>query len=352
MDIENKDCKNELLQIKLLKPFLVIMETLTRIGIANHENKKLTQSCHIWHNDGKYYLAHFKTLFGIYSKHSSFNQTDKIRLNSIAQILVNWKMIDIIDYDKLDTEININNIFILPHSEKHKWELAAMFIIPDNKQQISLTIISDTHGLHDSVKLEQKTDILIHCGDFMNSGKNLYEIESFKKWLDGYRHLYDKVLIIAGNHDCMFERGSYSNLLTDNNTNNVFYLENSGFTYKGWKFWGSPYTPAFCNWAFNMNRDQLKENWNSIPSDTNVLITHGPSLGFLDTISKHNVENLGCIELNLKMYTLEHLKLHCFGHIHGGYGRTSGINDIISINASICTEQYQPINDPHILTLK
>jgi Icc-related predicted phosphoesterase len=89
-----------------------------------------------------------------------------------------------------------------------------------------------------------------------------------------------------------------------------------------------------------------------IPMDTNVLITHGPSLGFLDTVSEHSKQNLGCIELNFKIYKMPALKLHCFGHIHGGYGKMKSINDVLSVNASICTERYQPINDPHIITLK
>lgn len=126
----------------------------------------------------------------------------------------------------------------------------------------------------------------------------------------------------------------------------------------GVKFWGSPWQPEFCNWAFNLSRGiKLKEKWDLIPADTNVLITHGPPMGILDNVTKFNghtgeleIQHVGCVDLYNRVMELKSLQLHVFGHLHDGYGKQK-INKTIFVNASICTEEYKPTNAPIVVEL-
>jgi Icc-related predicted phosphoesterase len=126
----------------------------------------------------------------------------------------------------------------------------------------------------------------------------------------------------------------------------------------GFKIFGSPYTPFFHNWAFNIFRGEgLVEKWSQIPDDTQVLITHGPPMGILDEVISFNgkkceweVEKVGCAALYNRIQELKSLKLHIFGHIHPGAG-TKQINGVTYINASTCNEQYKPVNGPMIFSL-
>src|ERR1700744_4768458 len=133
-----------------------------------------------------------------------------------------------------------------------------------------LVIISDTHGQHDQIKDMPEGDILIHAGDFMNSGTDLQEVTSFNRWL-GEQHFKYRI-VCAGNHDKVFESdpGTAKSLLT-----NTHYLENSGITLDGLRFWASPYTPEFFDWAFMYPRGTAAEKyWDQIPENLDVLITH------------------------------------------------------------------------------
>jgi predicted phosphodiesterase len=108
-----------------------------------------------------------------------------------------------------------------------------------------LIVISDTHGLHNRIDGLPDGDVLIHAGDFMNSGYDVQDILSFNRWL-GEQPFKHRV-VCGGNHDRYFEANSPQAraLLT-----NAIYLENSGVTIENVAFWGSPYTPEFLNWAF------------------------------------------------------------------------------------------------------
>lgn len=207
---------------------------------------------------------------------------------------------------------------------------------------MKLVLISDTHGRHRQFSTPPG-DVLIHAGDIMTNGYRKEEIVDFNDWLGEQPQA--KKVVIAGNHDRLFESTtSAQGVLT-----NAIYLENSGVTIAGLKFWGSPASPEFCNWAFNYKRgEDIDRIWRMIPDDTDVLITHGPPSGIQDWV-KPGRPNLGCG--NLRAATLRvKPKLHVFGHIHGGYGE---YNDGTTrfVNASLVNEAYMPVNKPIVVEI-
>jgi hypothetical protein len=126
----------DLVEVKLEKEddFLKVRETLTRIGVASRKDKKLYQSCHILHKKGKYYIVHFKELFGLDGKPSNFAEGDIARRNTIVNLLVEWKLISVTDADKIAEPIApLSQIKILPHKERNSWELVAKYNIGKKK---------------------------------------------------------------------------------------------------------------------------------------------------------------------------------------------------------------------------
>lgn len=152
-----------------------------------------------------------------------------------------------------------------------------------------LVCISDTHGFHQKIGSVPDGDVLIHAGDALGRG-SLSELEEFNEWLGRQNHTYR--VIIAGNHDWCFEQypDQARKLVT-----NAVYLQDSGVELDGVRFWGSPYTPAHLNWAFNKERGKgIAEHWAQIPPNTDVLITHGPPHGVLDMVcGRKRFLNLG-----------------------------------------------------------
>jgi hypothetical protein len=119
-------------QIKLRnnEDFLKIRETLTRIGVASRKEKVLYQSCHILHKQGLYYLVHFKELFILDGKPSNFSDEDLARRNTIANLMHEWELFDIVDKQKTEAPVApISQIKILPYNEKEDWELVAKYNI-------------------------------------------------------------------------------------------------------------------------------------------------------------------------------------------------------------------------------
>lgn len=122
----------DLLEVKLVKEddFLKIKETLTRIGVSSKTENKLWQSCHILHKKGKYYIVHFKELFLLDGLSSSIDENDIARRNTIAKLLEEWGLLEIVDQKKVDAAIaGINQIKIIPFKEKQNWELIPKYHI-------------------------------------------------------------------------------------------------------------------------------------------------------------------------------------------------------------------------------
>jgi hypothetical protein len=121
-----------MVEVKLhsAEDFLKIRETLTRIGVASRRDKVLFQSCHILHKQGRYYIVHFKELFALDGKPTNFSDEDKARRNTIANLLAEWELIDIVDVERTkDPVAPLNQIKILAHKEKHEWKLEAKYNI-------------------------------------------------------------------------------------------------------------------------------------------------------------------------------------------------------------------------------
>jgi len=114
--------------------FLKVKETLTRIGVASRKEKKLYQSCHILHKQGRYYIVHFKELFALDGKPSNFTDEDKGRRNVIAALLQQWGLVKVVDDDKIkEPTTPLSQIKILPHKEKGEWELVSKYNIGRKK---------------------------------------------------------------------------------------------------------------------------------------------------------------------------------------------------------------------------
>jgi predicted phosphodiesterase len=205
---------------------------------------------------------------------------------------------------------------------------------------MKIVAISDTHMQHDNLQLPEG-DVLIHAGDSLSTG-SIPELVVFLKWFATQPHA--RKILIAGNHDWVFEKtpGYCKELLWDS----IIYLQDSGCTIDGVKFWGSPWQPTFFNWAFNRDRGpEIRRYWDMIPRDTNVLITHGPPEGIRDQTRFH-ASRVGCEDLREVVLGLPRLKAHVFGHNHAGYGTQLGDNGTLFVNASICNESYVPVNLP------
>ena len=114
--------------------FLKVKETLTRIGVASKKNQTLYQSCHILHKKGEYVIVHFKELFALDGKPSNFSESDLGRRNTIANLLNEWDLVELVDPDvSSDPVAPLNRIKILPFSEKNEWTLEAKYNIGKRK---------------------------------------------------------------------------------------------------------------------------------------------------------------------------------------------------------------------------
>jgi len=205
--------------------------------------------------------------------------------------------------------------------------------------------ISDTHARFLEIVIP-KCDVLIISGDISIKG-NIWELESFSRWLKTQSKNFDKAILIAGNHDWCFQntRQLCLDILKRDLGTKIEYLEDSEVIIDGIKIYGSPWQPEFHNWAFNMERgEKIKRIWDNIPDDVNILITHGPPHGIGDLVRERI--HAGCLELLKRIQQLKNLKLHVFGHIHSGNGNyiSDDIVGVIFCNAAICDESYLATN--------
>jgi predicted phosphodiesterase len=233
-----------------------------------------------------------------------------------------------------------------------------------------ITHISDTHNKHKQLNGKLPGgDLLIHSGDFTSIGRE-HEVKGFVKWfneIDNYTHK----IFIAGNHDLSFDSEKlfrdkseyfdtkpYKNpnpsngkpqwlkvLLETGLNQNIFYLENSFVMLDDIKIWGSPITPTFgYGWAFNKDRGyNINQVWNKIPSDTDIVITHGPIYGYCDRSANTN-QNVGCSELYHKLKEVQP-HLHFSGHIHEAY-EYKQTDWGYAFNGCNCNLRYEVYNEP------
>ena len=212
-----------------------------------------------------------------------------------------------------------------------------------------ITFISDTHNKHKQITKDLPGgDILLHSGDISSMGYE-HEIAEFCKWFDNLDN-YDTKVFIAGNHDWGFQDNVEKTLEIVNFYKTIDYLQDNllmvGEDYdKMIKIWGSPWQPEFYNWAFNLprNGEELKSKWDMIIPDVDILLTHGPAWGYVDTIFGQ-IQHLGC-ELLAERINLVKPKIHLCGHIHSGRGYVfDGTTHYI--NASVLNEKYVYTQNP------
>lgn len=220
----------------------------------------------------------------------------------------------------------------------------------------TITFISDLHQRHNKITKDLPGgDILICGGDVMTDGYSKTELVSFLNWFDSIKN-YETKIFIAGNHDRLIqdEPEWFKGLLSE--YKNIEYLQdeelvqyydgpNGEYPEENIRIYGSPWQPWFYDWAFNLPRNgkEIQEKWNNIPTNTDILITHGPAFGYLDKPAEFQ-PNVGC-ELLREVIDNNKPKIHVFGHIHGSYGYYFNGHTHF-INASVLNERYMYTNLP------
>ncbi len=193
-----------------------------------------------------------------------------------------------------------------------------------------IVAVADTHTFEDDLADIPDGDVFVHAGDLIRAG-TLEELEGVARWIRALPHRHK--IVVSGNHDWCFarERAQAEAVLGPE----VIYLQDSGCTLDGVRFWGSPWQPEFGGWAFNLPRgDALAEKWDRIPNDLHVLITHGPPFGIGDRVSMAG--RTGCEEL-LTAVLRTKPRAHLFGHIHQDGGAwTNGTTWFLNVTTWEC----------------
>lgn len=178
---------------------------------------------------------------------------------------------------------------------------------------MKLALISDTHARHRAFPSLPTADVIIHAGDFCHFGGE-HGLRDFLLWYSElpYRHK----ILIGGNHDFLPAEDPLA--FQKKLPKNIHYLEDQGIEIEGVQFWGSPVQPDLVGMAFGKYRDEsMNEHWDLIPAHTDVLITHTPPFGILDTSQAER--KLGCEFLRQQLPRIQP-KLHVFGHVHASFG--------------------------------
>ena len=134
---EIKWSSDQMVEISLNEPddFLKVRETLTRIGVASRKEKKIYQSCHILHKQGRYFLVHFKELFALDGKHANLTSNDVQRRNRIAQLLSDWGLLEVLNTDQIKDIAPLNQIKVLAYRDKGDWILETKYNIGSKKKK-------------------------------------------------------------------------------------------------------------------------------------------------------------------------------------------------------------------------
>ena len=263
--------------------------------------------------------------------------------------------------------LSFESVDLDPSTPTQSWSRLAQLCIQkegrlrQEQQGVRVVCISDTHCMHREISLPSG-DILLHTGDCTRGG-TIGQIRDFLEWfsIQPFAHR----VWIAGNHDLTLDSDFYeSNLKRFHRKRkeeqnaictliqsypDVIYLEDSLIEIEGLRIYGSPWQPTFFHWAFNRARGkEIDQKWKEIPDDIDILMTHGPPLGYGDLCNSG--VRAGCADLlHHIMYRIQP-RLHVFGHIHEGEGMYH--NDRTQfVNASSCDQQYRYCVAPKVLTL-
>ncbi len=203
---------------------------------------------------------------------------------------------------------------------------------------MKIICFADTHRCVEGLDMP-KADVVICAGDCCNSG-SLEDVIAFNGWFS--RLPCKHKILVAGNHDVCFEREP--SLARSLLSKNIIYLQDEGVELDGVKFYGSPWQLPFMDWAFNLPEDDLRRKFERIPDGVDILITHSPPFGILDSTPAKR--DLGSRSLLERVYKVKP-RYHIFGHIHHGYGKyMDKARNITFINASLLNEAYDFVNQP------
>lgn len=207
-----------------------------------------------------------------------------------------------------------------------------------------IVCVSDTHnrGIYIPVP---PGDVLVHAGDLTVRGEG-DEVQNAAMWLESLVTRFRAIVFTPGNHDYLFEnkekraRGCFT-------SDKIHCLMGQEVVVDGLKFYGTPVTRRFYDWAFNVDADKLHEHWSKIPHDTDVLVTHQPPHGIGDLLEG---EYLGDPALREYVERLQP-RLHVFGHIHAGHGKyfLPSFARTTFVNAAILDERYQIAHNPIVV---
>ena len=219
---------------------------------------------------------------------------------------------------------------------------------------MKIVAISDTHGKWHKHEIPE-CDLLISAGDYSFKGEH-HMVRDFHAWLN--KQPAKHIISVQGNHEKLVEADfNGCKAMALEKCPRVHFIDEGLVEVDGVKVWCSAITPWFHNWAWNRDLGpEIQQHWDLIPNGIDVLVTHGPPHGILDAVIKFNgqkceyeEENCGCPQLLNKVLEVKP-KVHIFGHIHEGYG-TLTRDGVLFINASICDQDYRPINKPTIFSI-
>lgn len=188
-----------------------------------------------------------------------------------------------------------------------------------------VTVIGDTHCRHDEIDLPAG-DLLIHCGDMFNLSDGApQQIQAMDEWFG--RQKFERILCTGGNHDRLLE----SELTRRSHPfRNAYFLKDEVVEFRGLRIFGAPWVPDLTTHAFFQDRSGLAAAWARVPSKIDILITHTPPKGILDTSSRGR--SLGCPALAEEVRRISP-RVHCFGHVHAGAGRRQ-VGKTLFVNAA------------------
>lgn len=184
--------------------------------------------------------------------------------------------------------------------------------------------LADTHSKHSELTgyiqnlldSDPSIKMIIHAGDAADVRDALFnrqEFRRFAKWLQSFQVEYK--VFVPGNHDVSIEY--FPSLISE--FPDIHFLIHQELVVEGIKFFGSPFTPFFHNWAYNIHRNLLEQHWSQVPEDTHVLITHGPAYGIADKtnigLPKGVIKGFGDLKLLHRIQEIQP-KYHIFGHFH------------------------------------
>lgn len=227
------------------------------------------------------------------------------------------------------------------------------------KVSLKIVAISDVHGKWNKIQIP-KCDILISAGDYSFRGER-HMVKDFHRWLN--KQPAKHIISVQGNHELLVEKYFLEcKEIAKEECNRVHFIEEDLIEIEEIKIYCSAWTPYFNNWAYNAGRTIseaalyqkpfIGDIWNRIPDDIDILVTHGPPYEILDLAPVNRINpiprNVGCERLKERIKSLKKLTHHIFGHIHNDYG-IKQIDGITYINASICNEAYQPLNEPIVV---